>query len=217
MMSTLPHRTGNDYPTSDGKPMAETERHRKVITRVIELLESHYSADPNVYVSGNMLLFYEEGNKRRHVSPDCFVVIGVPKDERQNYLQWEEGKGPDVVIKITSKSTRSEDTKKKFTLYQDVLRVKEYILFDPLWHYLQPPLRGYQLVKGKYQRIDVCRGRLSSRVLGLDFEADGTTLRIWDPKPAKELLSAAERLVQLEDEITRLKLAQSNGARQNGH
>jgi Uma2 family endonuclease len=144
-------------------------------------------------------------------------VLGVPKDERENYLLWEEGKGPDVVVEVTSKSTRSEDTKKKFALYQDVLKVKEYILFDPLWHYLQPPLQGYRLVKGKYQRIDVERGKLSSRVLGLDFEADGQKLRIFDPKPDRELMTAAERLVQLEEELVRLKLAQLNGAHKNGH
>src|SRR5262245_6265181 len=139
MIRTLPRRTENGYPTSDGKPMAETERHRRLLFRVIELLETWFAADPNVYVSGNLLIFYEEGSKRRHVAPDCFVVFGVDKRERENYLLWKEGKGPDVVIELTSRTTRREDTRKKFDLYRDVLKVKEYFLFDPLWHYLDPP------------------------------------------------------------------------------
>ncbi len=35
-----------------------------------------------VCVSGNMLMFYEEGNRRKHVSPDVFVVRGIPKKQR---------------------------------------------------------------------------------------------------------------------------------------
>src|SRR5437868_3053404 len=113
------------YPTSDGKPMAETEWHLNLMLRVIQLLRDHYAADPMAYVVGNMLLFYEKGNKRKHISPDCFVVFGVRKKIRANYLVWEEGKGPDVVFEFTSASTRKEDTRKKFDIYQDVLKVKE--------------------------------------------------------------------------------------------
>src|SRR6476660_421776 len=110
--------------------MAGTDVHRDLMVEVIETLSARYADDPDVYVTGNLLLFYEQGNKRRHVSPDCFVVFGVPKGNRENYLMWEEGKGPDVVIEITSKTTRAEDVKKKYLLYQDVLGVTEYFLFD---------------------------------------------------------------------------------------
>src|SRR5262245_31742762 len=108
-----------DYPTSDGKPMAETERHLNLKFRVNQLLRDHFSDDPMAYVVGNMLLFYEEGNRRKHVSPDCFVVFGVKKKLRDNYLVWEERKGPSVVIEFTSKSTRREDTHKKHKVYQN--------------------------------------------------------------------------------------------------
>src|SRR5262249_32476039 len=93
---------GNGYPTTDGKPMAETDRHRELMFDLIKVLEFFYALVPDVYVSGNLLLFYERGNKRRHVSPDVFVSKKVPKGERLNYLLWEEGKGPDLVIELTS-------------------------------------------------------------------------------------------------------------------
>jgi Uma2 family endonuclease len=206
-----------EYPTSDGKPMAETERHRRLLYRVIELLETWFAADPNVYVSGNMLLFYEEGNRRRHVAPDCFVVFGVEKYERENYLLWAEGKGPDVVIELTSRTTRGEDTKKKFDLYRNVLKVKEYFLFDPLWHYLDPPLKGYRLVRGKYAPIPFEGGRLPSELLRLHLVPDGDTLHFWDPKTGRRLETAAEENIRLREEITRFKLAQRNGGHKNGH
>ena len=115
------------YPTSDGKPMAETDRHRECMVDSIQTLEDFY-ADQQVYVSGNLLMYYEEGNKRKHVSPDVFTTKDLDKGQRDYYLVWVEGKGPCFVTEITSKSTRREDQKTKFLLYQDVLKVPEYFL-----------------------------------------------------------------------------------------
>src|SRR5262249_13049415 len=132
-MATVPSTATpwkNGYPTSDGKPMAETDWHRDLMNALIETLKLWYAAQPRVYVSCNLLLFYEEGNRRRHVSPHVFVVKGIAKHDRPNYLLWEERKGPDVVIELTSSSTRREDMKDKYRLYQETLRVKEYFLFD---------------------------------------------------------------------------------------
>src|SRR5947209_4151449 len=172
-VSPTPSLMKNGYPTSDGKPMAETDTHRRLMNALIEILMVFYQAQPRVYVSGNLLLFYVPGNKRRHVAPDVFVVKGVPKGDRLNYLVWEEGKGPDIVIELTSSSTRKEDTNKKFVLYQNTLKVKEYFLFDPLEDYLDPSMQGYRLRKGVYQPIRPVKGRLPSRVLGLHLERDG--------------------------------------------
>jgi Uma2 family endonuclease len=176
---TPPIAWRNGYPTSDGKPMAETDWHRIVMTDTIETLEDRYTGDPRTYVSGNILVYYEPDNKRRHVSPDVLVVRDIEKRVRPNYLVWEEGKGPDVVIEITSSSTRQEDQDDKFALYRDVLKVREYFLFDPFGDYLDPPLQGYRLRGGKYVRIRPRQGRLPSQVLGLHLERDGDRLRLW--------------------------------------
>src|SRR5262245_18671996 len=120
-----------------------------------------------VYVSGNLLIFYVPGDRLRHLSPDVFVVKGVPKRERPNYLTWEEGSTPNLVVELTSSSTRDEDVEGKFLLYRDKLRVAEYFLFDPLGDYLDPPLKGYRLRRGKYAAIKPIKGWLPSKVLGL--------------------------------------------------
>ena len=163
----------NDYPTSDGRPMAETDHHRKLMYDLIETLDEHFTADPMVYVSGNLLVYYVPGDRLWHLSPDVFVAKGVPKRERLNYLMWEEGKGPDVVIELTSSSMRDEDVDDKFQLYQNNLRVPEYFLFDPHGDYLDPPLRGYRLNRGRYSAIRAVKGRLPSKVLGLHLERQG--------------------------------------------
>src|SRR5262245_17691159 len=164
----IPRRPrGNGYPTSDGKPMAETDIHRDLMQELIQTLKAYYAEQDRVYVSGNLLLFYEKGNKRKHVSPDVFVVKGVEKGDRENYLLWEEGHPPQVVIELTSSSTRSEDTKKKYALYQHTLKVREYFLFDPRGDYLKPSLQGHRLRKGEYHPIHTVADRLPSQVLGL--------------------------------------------------
>jgi len=201
-----------DYPTSDGKPMAETEIHRDLMLDLIKTLDAHFAADPMVCVSGNLMMFYEEGNKRKHISPDVFVVRGIPKKLREYYLTWLEGKGPDLAIELTSKSTRSEDVKKKKFLYRDVLKIPEYFLFDPLQDYLKPPIQGLRLVDGEYEPIDPINGRLPSEVLGLHLERSGSQLRLYDPQTGQWLPTSAERIEaerqradQIEQENARLR------------
>ena len=68
-----------EYPTSDGKPMAETELHRILMIAAIDMLQYWYRGVSDVCVSGNLLMYYVPGDKRRHVSPDVFVAFEVPK------------------------------------------------------------------------------------------------------------------------------------------
>jgi Uma2 family endonuclease len=199
IMATVP-RTVTDqdqdiaYPTRDGRPMGETDLHRNKMADLIETLEDHFSGDPNIYVSGNLLVFYERGDRRKHVSPDVFVVRGVPKKPlRDHYLIWREGKAPEFVIEVTSKSTRGEDQKKKPILYRDVLKVAEYFLFDPTEDYLKPPFQGFRLVEGEYVPIEPVLGRLPSTVLGLHLERSGVDLRLFDPTTRRWLPTPRER------------------------
>jgi Uma2 family endonuclease len=206
-MATTPRSSDRrkvEYPTSDGKPMAETDVHRRIMMDLIETLEDRYADDPMAYVSGDLLLFYEEGNKRRHVAPDVFAVLGIPKRPlRDYYLLWEEGKAPDVIIEVTSKTTRREDQAKKRDLYRDVLRVPEYFLFDPLEDYLKPPFQGYRRAGGQYVPIEPVAGRLPSEVLGLHLERSGTELRFHDPATGRRLPTRGERVAEAETRLDR--------------
>jgi Uma2 family endonuclease len=195
-MATAPHRPRSrmvDYPTGDGKPMAETDIHRDDMVDLIQTLKHYFVAEPMIYVSGNLLMFYEEGNRRKHVSPDVFVVRDVENRLRDNYLVWEEGKAPDAVIELTSRSTKHEDQVKKRERYRDVLRVPEYFMFDPAEDYLKPPLQGFRLVDGEYIPIEPVDGRVPSEVLGLHLEQHEHELRLYDPARRARLLKPAER------------------------
>ncbi len=180
-----------DYPTSDGKPMGETDVHRNVMLATIETLKMHF-AGQQVYVSGNILLYYRPGNKRRHVSPDVLVVRGLEPRDRENYLLWKEGRAPNVVIEVTSQSTRDEDLEDKLEIYRDEIRVAEYFLFDPRSEYLTPALQGYRLSRGRYEPVEPVGGRLPSVELGLQLEADGNRVRFYDPASQRWLPTPQE-------------------------
>ncbi len=218
-MATIPRASTKrevDYPTSDGKPMAETDLHRQDVVDLIQTLEDRFAADPNVYVSGNLLLFYEEGNRRKHVAPDVFLVRGVPKlPPREYYLLWKEGKSPDVVIEITSKTTKREDQTKKRTLYRDVLRVLEYFQFDPTEDYLKPSLQGHRLVEGELVPIEPVAGRIPSDSLGLHLERRGTELRLFDPLAGTSLLTRNEARQQAEEACRQAEEAREQAEAEN--
>ena len=80
------------YPESDGKPMAETECHQDIMIDFIQMLKHYFRNVNDVHVSGNLLMYYEEGNPRKSVSPDAFVAFGVSKKKRRTYKIWEEGR-----------------------------------------------------------------------------------------------------------------------------
>jgi Uma2 family endonuclease len=195
-MATTSTKLDVFYPESDGKPMAESRIHREAMTDLIDGLQDWYAADPLAYVSGNEFIYFVEGQPKRNVSPDVWVVRGVDKTIlRPSYKTWlEGGKGPEVVVEVTSPSTRREDKGKKFRIYQDDLKVLEYFLFDPLEEYLDPVLQGYRLDSGEYRRIEPVAGRLPSEVLGLHLEADGHVVRLFNPTTGRRLLNRLERL-----------------------
>ena len=202
-MSTLPlaMRVESDsYPTTDPKYMSESELHRLLRTALIETLQAYYLDEPLVHVTGDLLLFYEEGNRRKHLAPDVFVAFGVGKHLRDNYLMWREA-APRVVVELTSPSTCDDDIGGKFALYRDVLKVKEYFLFDPMGGLLTPPMQGWRLARGAYRPIREVAGRLPSRELGLHLErGDDRRLYLWDPASGERLLSPAERAEQAREE-----------------
>ena len=198
-MATFPTYSFFDviYPESDGLPIAESDAARNYLIYGVEALERYFQKDSQVYVSGNLFIYYEQGNPKAVVAPDVFVVFGVEKRKRLSYKTWEEGdKMPDFILEITSKSTASEDRGIKKGLYA-YLGVKEYFQYDPTADYLKPCLQGFRLMEGNYLPIlgQLNGDRLSiyAETLGLELrlEADGE-MRFYDPKTGEKLLSTGE-------------------------
>ena len=116
-----------EYPESDGKPLGETDAHRREILAIIAMLEQFFADHADVYVSGNLMFYYEKVIRAPSYLPTSLVVKGVPKKERRTYKLWEEHQPPITVFEITSRSTRREDTRTKRELFAK-LQVHEYFL-----------------------------------------------------------------------------------------
>lgn len=180
------------YPESDGKPMGETDDHRQEMVRHIEVLGDYYRGQ-QVYVSGDLLVYYVQGDPRKVVVPDAFVVKGVSPHNRRIYKIWAEGKAPDVVLETTSRKTRRKDTVDKPQLYAR-LGVKEYFLFDPHAEYLHPPLQGHRLAADEYHPLEpAADGSLESEELGLRLQIEDRRLRFVRLDTGQPLLTADER------------------------
>jgi Uma2 family endonuclease len=196
------------YPESDGKPTGETDVHIDALIYLREALRDYFRDDPQMYVAGNMLFYYEEGDPAACVAPDVFAVQGVAKGERRTYRLWEEGQAPIVVFEITSRGSRLEDLGTKRAIYA-MLGVREYFLYDPLGEYLRPPLQGYRLQEGEYQRIPPGGGGgFTSQTLGLELRLEDGRLRLVNPATGERLLTPAETLVArrvAEAELERLR------------
>ena len=180
------------YPIDDDEPLAESEYQLFPLTYAHGALTSWFEDDPTVWVGADMFLYYEEGVPSSVVAPDVFVVTQTHKRHKRNIFQtWVEGRVPDLVLEIMSSTSVRRDTVTKHDLYQS-LGVREYWLYDPTEEgFMEPRLRGYTLIDGEYQPIEVREvdGRLVgvSEVLGLEFHADAEWFRFFDPQSGEHI------------------------------
>lgn len=205
-----------EYPENDGKPLGETDAHRREILAIIAMLEQFFVQQADVYISGNLMFYYEHGNPSAVVSPDVFVVKGVPKGLRRTYKLWEEKQPPVAVFEITSRSTRLEDKGNKRALYA-MIGVHEYFMFDPLAEYLKPPLQGFRLVGEEYIAIEqTADGALISQELGLRLFPKDSFLQLIDIATGQPLLRHAELAQARAEAEERTRAAEAEIARLRG-
>ncbi|EDN66310.1 Protein of unknown function DUF820 [Beggiatoa sp. PS] len=198
----------DELASEDEIPM-ETEQHKLQMELLIDSLRLWIDTMPNGYVGGNMFVHYltSQGHKA-FKGPDVLVGLDVPKGIRDSWIVWKEGKSPDVVIELLSKSTVAQDKNDKKTVYQNELFIKEYFWFDPK---NPTDFAGFWLQHGLYQPLPFdAQERLICQTLGLALvrwqgfykNADTTWLR-WEtlegvllPTPEESERKRAERLAE---------------------
>ena len=183
------------YPSSDGLPLAENDWQLTAIHDAFGMLNIRYLDRPDVYVSADLLIYYEEGDPRKSVAPDVFVVFGAAKRKRMVYKLREEPKAPDFVLEVASENTWQQDLGRKRALYAE-LGVREYWLFDPRDEYFDPTLQGLGLRGRAYRpmpaRVESGARTIRSEVLGLDLRVENQALRFRDPESGECLQNLAE-------------------------
>lgn len=218
------------YPESDGMPLPDGEYQAPIYVRILSIILAYFKDVPGAWVNGDTFIYYVEGDNRRSVSPDCYVVFDLSEEAQKSlslegnntYLLWEVGKPPDFILEIGSPSTARRDLGSKRDLYAE-LGVGEYWRFDATGgdFYGEPlvgePLVGERLVDGEYERLEM-RNESDGRVwahsdaLGLDLWWEEGELRFWDAAAGRWLLTYEEQQSGRVAAENRAELAESRVA-----
>ncbi|MGF1674237.1 MAG: Uma2 family endonuclease, partial [Rivularia sp. (in: cyanobacteria)] len=177
-----------------------------------------YGAD-EIFVATDLNLYYDSRNPLWYKRPDWFAVVGNSRfyqrrDLRLSYVVWQEGINPFVVVELLSPGTEKEDLGQirvvqpeqpptKWQVYERILRVPYYIVFDRYTDIL----RAFILEGASYTQFNLEEPRiwLPSLEMGLGlwqgnykgierlwlrwYEDDGN----WFPTPAEQEHQRAEQ------------------------
>ncbi|MEH2382213.1 MAG: Uma2 family endonuclease [Nostoc sp.] len=188
----------------------------------------NYTAE-EVFVATDLNLYYDLRHTLWYKRPDWFAAVGVSRlYEQQNlrlsYVIWQEGVAPFVVVELLSPGTEKEDLGQtlreinqpptKWEVYERILRVPYYIVFDRYTDKLQ----AFQLVADRYSELDLSTPRvwMPGLELGLGlwqgsyqrierlwlrwYDASGN----WLPTPLEKLERESQRANRLAAQLREL-------------
>ncbi|MGQ9869563.1 Uma2 family endonuclease [Leptodesmis sp.] len=205
-LATLATELGISLPPTDlwsDEPPLESDFHREQIDLLIRLLKRYWATRNDYYVTGNLTIYYSEDQitTRDFRGPDFFVVLGTEFKQRKSWVVWtEEGKYPNLIVEILSKSTAMVDQGPKKDLYQNTFRTPEYFWLDP--DTLE--LAGFRLMGKAYQpTAPAIDGKLWSEQLELYLGVADRYLRFFTPE-GEQILTAEEAEIQERQRADRL-------------
>jgi Uma2 family endonuclease len=166
-----PLPTMYDLPSEDpeepGLPDEFHDLQPQLLSRTLRL--SRYSSQ-EIYTASDLNLYYDLAHPLWHKRPDWFLVVGVPRlyngeSDRASYVIWQEKVSPAVIVEFLSPGTDIDDLGRfspkpsvpvqtssnvppsKFQVYEQILKVPHYIVFNKR----DSSLRYFRLSSGRYQ------------------------------------------------------------------
>jgi Uma2 family endonuclease len=169
-----PFPTMYDLPSEDpeepGLPDDYHDLQPQLLSRTLRL--AGYSSQ-EIYTASDLNLYYDLSHPLWYKRPDWFLVVGVPRlypdgeGDRDSYVVWQEKVSPAIVIELLSPGTESDDLGRfapkpskspspssppaKFTVYEQILKVPHYIVFNKR----DRSLRYFQLIDSAYQEQSI--------------------------------------------------------------
>jgi Uma2 family endonuclease len=221
--------TMHDLPSEDleepGLPDDYHDIQPQLLSRTLKL--SGYG-EQEIYTASDLNLYYDLSHPLWYKRPDWFLVVGVPllhsdgEGDRDSYVIWQEKVSPAIVVEFLSLGTEAEDLGRfspkppkphlansppsKFTVYEQILKVPHYIVFNKRDRHL----RYFQLTGGAYQEQPVSPSNPRIWVAGLEIG-----LAIWHgtfvgrPKAWLRWCDANGNLLLTDTEVALLKLRQT--------
>ena len=165
-----------DLPSEEvGEPGLPDEFH---IIQAI-LLRLTFKVSVPSYTAIDMNLYYDKDHTERYKRPDWFGVVGVPPlyqgEMRSSYVVWKEKVRPYIIVEFLSLGTEDEDLGRKpakpdrppnkWTVYQDILQVPYYMVYDRRTE----KLRAFKWEGRGYVRMATKDDRVSLPEIGLEL------------------------------------------------
>lgn len=211
------------YPSDDGEPLPDAFAQMPHFKYVTDAITAWFDGRDDVVVGGDNFVYYIYEDKRANLAPDCFVAIGVNRDEvlaDNSYFVWRAGKMLDFVMEIASPSTAEKDLGDKYRTYES-LGVGEYWMLDPSGGDLYgKPLMGFVNVDGEFKPIPVDEtpgGDVAGycEILDLTFRwsAERAEFRISDPHTGETFVTYAEYRERAESAAAARALSETARAR----
>lgn len=123
-----------NLPSDDGVPL-ESTWHRLQMNMLIDIIEWHRRGRTDYFVGGNMFVYFsaEQARGRHFRGPDFLLANDAEYNPMRKYWAiWDEGgRYPDLIIELSSPSTRDADFTTKFKIYEDTFATNEYVIYDP--------------------------------------------------------------------------------------
>ncbi len=188
----------------------ESTLHYLQLALLVSCLDWLWRDKTDYFIGANLTIYFshQQLRNRDFRGPDFFLVRNTSKRPRKSWVVWEEeGKYPDLIIKLLSESTAEIDKTTKKNVYQNQFRTQEYFWFSPD----NLELVGFQLVGQEYQEIiPNTAGLLESEVLGLFLGIYQEKLRYFTPEggivstPEEAALEAQNRAEGLAEQLQSL-------------
>ena len=132
------------YPCEDDEPMAATGFHADQIAIFSDQLSRYFQINPHIYIGVDSFIYYREGDIRKFVAPDIYVVCGAAKyPQRRSFYTWSEGAVPTTIFEFLSDATARQDRHEKVRVYLNDMGAQEYFIHQP--EMKKPPeFRGWR-------------------------------------------------------------------------
>ena len=176
--------TEDDTPV-DNMP---SEKQQRLLTEPLYSSWAGPGAGRPFLAAANVGVFHQPRNPA--IVPDVFVSLDVRVAENwwdkahRSYFVWEFGKPPDLALEIVSNREGKEDGVKKDRYAR--MRVRYYVIYDPLGQVMPDVLTVYRLHDAGYERQ--AEARFAILKLGLMLwegafeDVPGTWLRWMDER-----------------------------------
>ncbi len=134
-------------------------------------------------MTSDLLLYYQRYDTSKSLAPDVMVVLGTSRHERLSYRVWEEGRPPDVVVEVSSRTSVQRDREEKLLYVPDY---GETARGGRMWAFRR---WGEGLVEVEADPESVVGGEPehASELLGVGFRAEGNRVRVRDLETGLDL------------------------------